>query len=300
MSVGQWDFSPLGYREWPINSMRWIEGNQDNCHVQANQPIVDVQAMSVVDAQIPFTFYTIDQYHNLLWMRERTTSNPSPSGAYTVVTIVPGNYTSQTIGPALLTAFAAGGLTGTYTVTFNQSTGTLSIASINRYFDLLFANNKYAYQCTVPIGFDPYTQTNIINVQSITTPHAISLSGPSCLLLRGTLGLGTGDSMVLCDDGELANIGGILCQIPVNCSPGNTITYQNTATRGGFFGCSSSVLRDGWFNITSGDDDMPILLNGGAFTFRLGLLVKSHEAQSNNNFGYGATSSFGGPRGAIR
>lgn len=300
MSAGQWDFSPLGYREWPINSMRWIEGNQDNCHVQANQPITDVQAVSVIDAQIPFTFYTIDQYHNLLWMRERTTSNPSPSGAYTVVTITPGNYTSQTIGPALLSAFTAGGLTGTYTVTFNLSTGTLTITSTNRYFDILFANSKYAYQCTTPIGFDPYTQANVINIQSITTPHCIQMSGPTTLLLRGTLGLGTADSMVLCDDGELANIGGVLCQIPVNCAPGNTIMFTNNGTRGGFFSCSSSVLRDGWFWLTSGDDDLPITLNGGAFTFRLGMLVRSTESQSVHNRGYGGVSSFGGPRGSLR
>ncbi len=243
------DYSPQGWREWFISSYRYDTGDMNVCDVIANQALTGVIGVTVMEATIPFTFYVINKYNNLLRMRERAIggANPLPSDPYITVTITPGNYSANTIGTALLSAFTTAGLTGTYTVNYSDASGKLTISSSNRQFDLLFTNKSSDKICTLPIGFDAFVQPNIINVSSVVTPNAISLSGPSFIFLRGTLGVGSGDNMVVCDDGEQRNMGNILAAIPVNAVPGASITWRNPAPRGGMFGISADVLRNGTF-----------------------------------------------------
>lgn len=51
-----YDYSPQGWREWFINSLRYDTGNQNKCDVITNQPVLGVIGVTVMEAQIPFTF----------------------------------------------------------------------------------------------------------------------------------------------------------------------------------------------------------------------------------------------------
>lgn len=233
-------------------------------------------------------------------MRERAIggANPAPSDPYTTVTITPGNYTTNTIGSAIISAISTAGFAGTYTVSYSDATQKLTIASSNKQFDLLFTNVASDKLCTLPIGFDPYLQSSVINVSSVTTPNAVALSGPSFVYIRGTLGIGSGDNFVVCDDGEIGDMGNILAAIPVNTVPGGTISWTNPAPRGGVFGVSADVIRSGTFWCTSGDDDSILDFNGQPFEFKLGMLVKTKDdTVYGHTNGYGGRSTISVPRG---
>lgn len=299
MAKSVYDFSPEGYREWFINTTLYDTGDQNKATVVATQDIQGVLAISCLEAQIPFTFYPINSNNNIMRMRERTTSAiPGSNDAYTTVTITPGYYNSSTIGLALTTAFSNAGLTGTYSVSYNSLTGKITIASSNRYFDILFTNEFSAKLCTVPLGFDPYTQANVINVQTITPPHVIQLGGPTWVLLRGTLGIGSGDTFVTCDDGTSRNMGNIIATIPVNCQQGGTITWSNPAPRGGFFKSAAETIKFGTFWLTSGDDDYPLDLNGQPFQLKLGFLTRTETVVGSLPRAFG-NSTIGGPPAQI-
>lgn len=289
------DFGPGGYREWFINSLRYDTGNQNVPTVVTSQDITDVEAMTVLEAQIPFTFYTINTYNNKMRMRERTTSaTPASTDPYTTITLIPGNYTSASIITALLTAISTAGLTGTYACTYSSSTGKLTLSCTNKYFDILFTNIKTDYLCTTPLGFDPYQQQSIINTQTVTFPNCVSLSGPSWIMIRATLGLGSGDSFVTCDDGEIANLGNVLAAIPVNCVPGNTITWTNPAPRGGFFRCPANTVRGATLWCTNGDDDTPLDFNGQPFQLKLAFMTR-RDNSTTKTFRQGGGSVWSGP-----
>lgn len=232
-------------------------------------------------------------------MRERALGSPDPlpSDPYITVTITPGNYTSNTIGAAITTAMATAGLAGAYTVSFSSSTNKITLSSSNRQFDILFTNNQDDLLCTFPLGFDGYTQTNFINISSATPPNAIALGGPSFIFIRGTLGVGSGDNLVVCDDGTIKDMGNILAAIPVNAVPGASITWTNPAPRGGTFGVNADSIREATFWLTSGDDDNILELNGQPFQFKLGVMVKTKDDTIyGNQSGYGGRSMMSGPR----
>lgn len=300
MSSSIYDYDPTGYREWFVNSLRWKYGDTNFADVQTNESIQDVLAVSVLEAQVPYTFYTINKTNNLLYMRERATGSSAPptTDPYTTVTIVSGNYNSGNIGTAIQAAIAAAGLTGNYSVSFSIISGKLTIASSNRLFDILTAlptlpasswddaPGWLPYCCCTPIGLEFYNRHNYINVSLLTFPNVVSLSGPSWVMLRGTFGVGGADNLILCDDGTVANLGNVLAAIPVNTVPGSTITWRNNAPRGGFFHVSAPTIETARFWLTSGDDDTPLDLNGQPFQFKLGFLVKSGGGSVANGSAY--------------
>ncbi len=300
MTSSIYDYDPTGYREWFVNSLRWKYGDTNFADVQTNQAIQDVIAVSVLEAQIPYTFYTINKTNNLLYMRERAigAATPPTTDPYATVTIVPGNYNSGNIGAAIQAAIAAAGLTGSYTVAFSIISGKLTLSSSNKQFDLLTAIPTASPStwddspgwlpkcCCTPIGLEFYNRTNYVNVTSITFPNVVSLSGPSWIMLRGTFGVGGADNLILCDDGTVANLGNVLAAIPVNTVPGSTISWRNNAPRGGFFKVTADSVETARFWLTSGDDDAPLDLNGQPFQFKLAFLVKSSGGSTASGSAY--------------
>jgi hypothetical protein len=304
MSTSVFDYDPPSYREWFVNSLRWKSGDVNKPTVFANSPITDVVAISVLEAQVPYTFYTIGIYNNKFYMRERAigAGAGATSAPYLTCTITPGNYNTGNIGTAVASAIVAGGLVGTYTITFSTISGKLTLASSDKQFDLLTAvptglqtewDEPFNYlpnACCTPLGLEYYNRQNYINVTSLTFPNALSLSGPSWVMLRGNFGIGSADNLVLCDDGTIENLGNVLAAIPVNTVPGSTISWRNNAPRGGFFAVSSSVLDSATFWCTSGDDDTQLDFNGQPFQFKLGILVRG-KGTSGIGPGRGITSS---------
>jgi hypothetical protein len=299
-----YDYDPPSYREWFVNSLRYKSGGPNRPTVFANSPITEVVALTILEAQIPYTFYTIGSYNNKLYMRERALASATPptTDPYATITITPGNYNTGNLSAAVTAAIAAGGLTGTYTLTYSTSTGKLTLASSDKLFDVLTviptvastlwdqSANYLPLACLTPLGLEYYSRQNYVNVATLTFPNAISLSGPSWVMLRGNFGIGSSENLVLCDDGTINNLGNVLAAIPVNTVPGSTISWRNNGPRGGFFAMSSPILDSATFWCTSGDDDTQLDFNGQPFQFKLGILVRGKGAPGYGNRGITSSS----------
>lgn len=213
-----------------------------------------------------------------------------PSGF--TVTIPPGNYTPETLSAALTatTAYAwpantvaSGPLfqaasyssqSGKMTLTVNSTvvTGSGWYYYCNDTTGAQFPAAAKANSLTLPaaICIEPLGLSDIRNPQDLAVtpgvalqlPYAIALGGPPYLAIRGNFGIGGGENIVVCEEGDDQKYGGnILAMIPVNTVPGGTITWRNQAPRGGFFSLVASQITEATFWVTTGDDDTELDFN---------------------------------------
>lgn len=303
-----YDYEPTGYREWFINSSKYRYGTIDKPTVLASDRLQDIVAISVLEAQLPYTFYTINSNNNTLYLRIATAVNPAIYIVYQVQLPV-GNYTPDTLVTALLalnsptqylqvgvvaTTFLS--ITGTNSVfsnvTYSSQTGRLTMQPppytttaagpfYPGYAVYIDTTTSYPNACVAPLGLAPNTLLPIMSpgnpgtALSVTMPYVIALGGPPYLMIRGSFGLGGNDNMVTCEVSlDRTTAGNILAAIPVNTVPGGTISWKNGAPRGGFFNFPVANLEEAQLWVTMGDDDTPVAFNGHPFQLKLGFLTR--------------------------
>jgi hypothetical protein len=117
-------------------------------------PFTNVIGMQLIDASIPRTMYNIDSYNNTLSFYIRSYGNTSPlygTSNYKTVTIDPGNYTIQTLIPALTSA-----LTMNINDDPNYPTASIIAKTVSNPPDL---KNKIEFRCSYPFAFDMKNST---------------------------------------------------------------------------------------------------------------------------------------------
>jgi hypothetical protein len=273
--------------------------------VFASQNLQDVVAVSVLEAQIPFTFYSINSANNVIAILKIATGVPS---GFTV-TITPGNYTPDTFcstltstnaktwpegadaSAPLFQAATYASQSGKLTLTVNSTlvTGTGWYYYCNSAAGAQFPAAALANSLILPsaLCIEPSGISDIRNPSDLATtpgvslqmPSAIALGGPPYLAIRGNFGMGGGDNIVVCEEpGDQKYGGNILGMVPVNTVPGGTITWRNQAPRGGFFGLQAPQITEATFWLTTGDDDTELDLNGHGFQFKLGFMTRNRGA----------------------
>lgn len=296
------DYEPTGYREWFVNSGKFRFGSPNRAEVYTSQSLQDVVAVSVLEAQIPYTFYTIHAANNIIAVLKITAG--VPSGYYMTIPI--GNYAPDTLCTALTSqtatvwpSLAAGSgplfqaatystQTGKLTLTVNSTlvTGTgwyfYANTQTNGQFPVAAKANSLALPtalCIEPVGVGDIRNPSDLAVTpgiALQLPYAIALGGPPYLAIRGNFGIGGSDNIVVCEESADQKFGGnILCMIPVNTVPGGTITWRNTAPRGGFFSLTSAQIDSATFWVTTGDDDTELDFNGHGFQFKLAFMSRN-------------------------
>lgn len=322
--AGIYDYSPTGYKEWFVNSSKYRFGTTDRPVMVPAERVNDALAVTVLEAQIPYTFYTISANNNRLFVQVRDAQN-TPTDMSGCIQIAPGNYTTTTIGDAILlalsTAFPA--FTGSWVnpqkndvqavsypaypgwgrastclgISYNETTSKLSFSIVAgtdvrvTFFPYQLDEFNYAWPfqgtCLTPLGFElrpssyaSYTIAQAGNSggfpSSFSPPNAISLGGPTFLMIRSTLSMGAGDNVITSEgDIDATASGNILAAIPVNAVPGGTIMWKNLAPRGGFFNLTSATLSEITFWVTTGDDDQPIQFNGRPFQLKLAFISRN-------------------------
>lgn len=300
-----YDYEPSGYREWFVNSGKFRFGTPNRAEVYTSQALQDVVAISVLEAQIPYTFYTINDNNNKIAVLKLTAG--VPSGYY--MTIPSGNYAPDSLCTALTSqtatvwpsgAAGSGPLfqgatyssqSGKLTLTVNSTmvtgsgwsfyvntrpTGPFPAAALANSLNLPTA------LCIEPVGVGDIRNPTDLAVTpgiALQLPYAIALGGPPYLAIRGNFGIGGSDNIVVCDESADQKFGGnILCMIPVNTVPGGTITWKNQAPRGGFFALTSAQIDSATFWVTTGDDDTELDFNGHGFQFKLAFMSRNRGA----------------------
>jgi len=178
-------------------------GLTSDCNFYLNNSIeVPVQHniyISVINANIPFSFYSIDQYNNVLvYVINGTTSS---------ITILPGNYNAIQLANYLNTYLSTG-----LSCVYNSITNKYTFSHITS--DFSFTN---ASTCLKMLGFS----TNLTSSSKVlNSSFCVNLQTKQCICLLSNLNTG---NISFCS----MKCPNVLCSIPVSTQPNSNIVYVN-------------------------------------------------------------------------
>jgi hypothetical protein len=173
-----------------------------NDAVEIDESIIETR-LSVVNAQIPCSFYLINSTNNQI--------NITVSGITTTYNFPYGNYNVNTLISQWTTTIGAG-----WIITFN---------AINNYFNFTYTSDFIFSDTNIKsifpiIGFKNGSQYSSTN-KSLLSVYCVNFGGISKILIKSpTFYLGNIDSLN-------NTVGDIICSIPVNSSQNGYIFYEN-------------------------------------------------------------------------
>lgn len=134
-----------------------------------SSPIERVSQFEIISVVVPYTYYGINQYNNVLAFSLDGTT-------ILTATVSPGNYTSGTFPAALATAMGVADGSATYTITYSDTTQLLTINRSAGLFMLKYDDStmKFVLGLTADSPSLAITQTT----------GAMNLSGPDYLTLK--------------------------------------------------------------------------------------------------------------------
>lgn len=267
----------MSYKELYINSATCHPTNDNNrAIIYPDVPLKAVTQVTCIEANIPFTYYTITAANNTFFLTEYASSTPGGGGTVRTVTVPPGNYTPSDIINTLPGYITAAGATGSaYSVTFSRVVNKLTLLSGTKYFDLAFNTTA---PIAVVLGFT--TTSTYANVQSVQAPNAVALGGSDTLVLRSNIAP-TSSSMMIGNPASSANVGGnILAFIPILTTPGNYTHWVNFAADSGFIDIGEADMGTAEFWFTTTSSTAPIDFNGSFFSLKVGIRCRSTSRTS--------------------
>lgn len=221
--------------------------------------------ISVLNAQLPFSFYNVTTNYNKL--------NLTINGVTRNVTISEGNYNSTNLFSSLTTAilaisaqtinFTISNITGLVTMTSTANFSILATSTINKL--LGFEENK------------AYSSTLVGSTYTLTSPFPLNLLGTKKLQLRST---------ILSMSNYSSNNGGLntlLLTIPVNASPFGMIDYTSVSNSQISF--SNTNLDEIDISISDAEDNYLIDFHNQNWTITLAIYeYKIIQQVPNANF----------------
>lgn len=166
-------------------------------------------AISVLNAQFPYSYYIINVYNNVLRMSVN-------GGAQFSLTLTRGNYNSNTLITEILAQLALAGITN-ITIALNTTTGSLSFTTAGTSIEF-FATGSTILRV---LGFDP--STNYVSVAKV-------LTAPFPLNLLNTLKIRIASYALSTNTLDSATKGSlnVLAAFPVNAEGYGLNLYENT------------------------------------------------------------------------
>lgn len=240
-------------KELIFNSAR--TSNTSNPTFTLRSPVY-VYAYRVKSVSIPFSFYMVNSTNNTIAFRE------SADGTNRIATLPVGNYDASTILSALGTALSATG-TQTYTVTYDEVSGRLTISAPGNFKILSASNGSTAWNV---LGIDQYNDT-ATGISTVKLPHYVDFSFNSSILLCSNA-LSSEDVIYSSDESKA-----VVSNIPADAPAGAVIHWEN---HGGFLLFEESIQQVDFLLLDSATGQ-PIDLNGGAFTVTLSILTTADD-----------------------
>jgi len=224
-----------------------INGSTSNCIFDFNNlPIDDGDIyVSVQTAQIPGTFYNLDDINNLLVYSVG-------SGPNINLVIPPSNYNVNTLMTYLMTV-----MTG-FTITYNSANNLYTFTHSSQTFSF-----KSSSTCFELLGFNDASQYNSSGL-SLTSTISVNFFTIRNILIECNNLITVNKTANVAD-----NNASILTSIPITVSQGSILSYSNV------FGLSdrvASVKNFSSLQIRLLDQDLDLLdLNGGEWSITLQL-----------------------------
>lgn len=247
-----------------LNSSNAIKNNGDyNSDVYFNfvgllkdKPDIELVELSLLYAQIPYSFYNINVYNHHL----RVSIDGAP---HHTLQFTRGNYNSTQLINEITNQFIAHGYTD-ITITIDSITGCVTFTKPSGTIELLHRLST----CFKVLGLDP--TVDYIGYPSITAPYPLNLLGTLRLrIISNELFINTIDSTTSGNFGTISTI-------PINSGPYGLIDYNNYSNIKSILN-----LRDlNGFDIKILDDDNNLVnMNGIDWTLTLNITITKTNKQ---------------------
>lgn len=314
----------LKYYEFELDSYDATQAYQSNTastdwplfKVGGKRPLENIAAMKIIEVEIPFTWYTLNEGNNTFVFEEygflpkTVTMTWSDPLAPTLVPAV-GNFTAANMtGPyvagvsgllnnSLTWASNDGGRGLYYSSTYDPITQKITIKSNNGVgppnpttFSLTFGSDTDTGN-TNPrflLGFNGGTIISTTNTspggETIVTPNVIQITGPNYLYLNSQKFGNLTDLYLPSGAKNLygGNSGPQIAKIPITCNPGGVIFWRDPDTLKYFDleNLGSLTELDFYLSLGNLSTQIPLKLNGANFSVKFALLENTHT--HNNTF----------------
>ena len=230
-------------------------------------PIPNIAAIKILEVQIPFSWYVINQYNNTFIKTVNSVSS--------TVTIPVGNYSASSLASMLQTVLAGNFVVTASTQTSTPNTGKFSFAASPDNFSFTFgaSNDSGQNNPRLVLGFPGGTTST---GTTLIAPFAYQVSGPDYLYLNSRT-FGTTLTSVL--PGGAVNLGSgsigpQITKIPISVQPGGVLFWQDPVPLMWMNFENLPLLSQFDLYITTGNNDVGVVtsLNGLGFSVKLGLL----------------------------
>ena len=165
---------------------------------------------SLTNAYIPYSFYSVNRYNNMLDVRETVLSISTVRS----IAIPHGNYSANDFSRLLTQLLTTSSVT--YTITYNKNSNTFSISSSKASIFLFQSGTHAAQSCHNFLGLPDYD--TIINTQPFQT-GCITMNDIYYFQIKSDIGSGT--NIMMSDNSD-----GILDVIPISDQPMSFISYN--------------------------------------------------------------------------
>ena len=159
--------------------------------------------ISVIHAEIPVSFYTINSTNNIIVIKIGV-------GVNTSYTLTNGNYNATTFKTMLLSILPVG-----FTLTFNLTTGIYTLGYVSLFYLILSST------CYKLMGFVKNTTYTSNGSNNIIMPNCCNFLGINRLKIKSSV-MQTNNI-----DSYSRGKSNMLCSIPVSSGPGGLIIYNN-------------------------------------------------------------------------
>jgi hypothetical protein len=246
--------------------------------------LVNVVAMKIISAEIPFSYYVVNSSNNTFVLTEDVT------GVAPDIVITPGNYTSSQMITEIDAKLSAASVSETYTTTYSSSTNkfTITMTTVaNATFTLTFgvAGGTTNTDLHWFLGFTSGVNSSAGLV--LVSPNTINLSGPNYLYVNSQK-WGQLTNNLLPQGAE--NLGGgnrgpQIAKVPINVGPNEVIFYDDPAPQYWFNVGFIDALQKIDFYLTLGNFKDVIDLNGLSFCLKFGVLKKKASVDTTSQGG---------------
>ncbi len=275
--------------------------------VGGKRPLKNIAGVKIIEAEIPFTYYVLNENNNKFILRETgfpdqivVMTETLPGGV-----LVPalGNYSAfdMTGSSGLFTRslnFAAdlSGSDTVFNVTYDEQTqkfrvfnGRAGLSSIP--FSLIFGNNQDdgSSNPRFILGFSPgetsSTYTTVIG-DNLQGSLIAQVTGANYVYLNSQK-LGNLVNMYLAEGGQtLGNSGPQLAKIPINVQPNGICFWRDPDPEKYFDLENLDTLTEIDMYLTLGTDlKNPLRLNGGNFSFKLAIIEHADNVEEDYHTG---------------
>jgi hypothetical protein len=234
-----------------------------------NRPLLNIVAMKVIQAEVPFSYYVVNNDNNTFILTE--------TGS-TIVTLPVGNYNSSTLCTALETALTTASTflgSRTYTVTYSSITQKLTVTASTGTFTLTFGTGTDSgqYNPRLVLGFGPGANSSSGSV--LVAPYTAQISGPNYVYLNCTQIGGITDTYLPQNSVNLQSgqKGPQIARIPIACNPGDVSYYNDPVPEKWFSMENLRQIQNLDLYFTLGNQGPRLRFNGQNFSVKIGMLL---------------------------